>query len=30
MLGTIPVPVMDTYNKETWVVAVGLDFYFGK
>ena len=30
MLGTIPVPVTETYNKETWVVAVGLDFSFGK
>ena len=30
MLGTFPVPVMETYNKETWVLAFGLDFYFGK
>ena len=30
MLGTIPVTVTETYNKNTWVVAVGLDFYFGK
>lgn len=28
--GAIPVPVMETYDKATWVVAVGLDFYFGK
>ena len=30
MLGTIPIPVTETYAKKTWVVAVGLDFYFGK
>jgi long-chain fatty acid transport protein len=30
MLGQIPVPVKETYNKKTWVVAVGLDFHFGK
>jgi long-chain fatty acid transport protein len=30
MLGTFPIPVTETYNKETWVVAVGLDFSFGK
>jgi len=29
-LGTIPVPVTETYNKDTWVIAVGLDFTFGK
>jgi len=29
LLGTINVPVMETYNKKTWVVAAGLDFYFG-
>lgn len=29
MLGTIPVPVTETYKKSTWVVGVGLDFYFG-
>jgi len=23
-------PITETYNKNTWVVAVGLDFYFGK
>ncbi len=30
MLGTIPVPVTETYNKSTWVVGAGLDFFFGK
>jgi len=30
MLGTFPVPVTETYNKNTWVVGVGLDFTFGK
>jgi hypothetical protein len=30
MLGTLPIPVTETYNKKTWIVAVGLDFYFGK
>lgn len=30
MLGEIPVPVTEIYNKKTWVVGVGLDFYFGK
>ncbi|MCX6321279.1 MAG: aromatic hydrocarbon degradation protein [Bacteroidia bacterium] len=30
MLGTTAIPVKETYNKNTWVVAVGLDFYFGK
>jgi long-chain fatty acid transport protein len=30
MLGTIPVPVTETYKKKTWVVGVGLDFYFNK
>lgn len=29
-LGTIPVPVKETYEKGTWIVAFGLDFYFGK
>ena len=24
------VPFTETYNKETWIIAVGLDFYFGK
>ena len=28
MLGTIPVPVTETYNKETWLIGVGLDFSF--
>jgi long-chain fatty acid transport protein len=30
MLGTTPITVTETYNKKTWLVAVGLDFYFGK
>ena len=30
LVGTFPVPVVETYNKKTWIVAVGLDFYFGK
>jgi len=30
MLGTSPLPVKEVYNKKTWVVAVGLDFTFGK
>ena len=30
MLGTIPVTVTETYNKKTWLVGIGLDFYFGK
>jgi len=30
MLGPLPVAVTETYNKKTWVVAVGLDFHFGK
>jgi long-chain fatty acid transport protein len=29
-LGTIPIPVTQTYTKSTWLVAIGLDFYFGK
>jgi len=28
MLGTIPVPVVETYNKKTWLIGVGLDFSF--
>jgi long-chain fatty acid transport protein len=28
MLGSIPVPVTETYNKETWAIGVGLDFSF--
>ncbi len=30
MLGTSPIPVTETYKKDTWVVAIGLDFAFGK
>jgi hypothetical protein len=30
LLGIVNVPVVETYNKDTWVVGVGLDFYFGK
>jgi long-subunit fatty acid transport protein len=30
LLGTNLVPVTETYNKNTWVVAVGLDIRFGK
>jgi long-chain fatty acid transport protein len=30
MLGTFEVPVTETYNKNTWLIGVGLDFYFGK
>ncbi len=29
MLGTVPVPVTEIYKKSTWLVGVGLDFYFG-
>jgi long-chain fatty acid transport protein len=29
MLGTIPVPVKETYTKSTWLIGVGLDFHFG-
>lgn len=28
MLGTNSIPVSETYNKTTWVVAIGLDFKF--
>ncbi|MBE0676152.1 MAG: aromatic hydrocarbon degradation protein [Bacteroidales bacterium] len=28
--GVVPVPILETYDKATWIVAVGLDFYFGK
>jgi long-chain fatty acid transport protein len=28
-LGTIPVPVTETYTKSTWLIGVGLDFRFG-
>jgi long-subunit fatty acid transport protein len=30
MLGSNPVPVVETYNKSTWLIAAGLDFSFGK
>jgi long-subunit fatty acid transport protein len=30
MLGTNPIPVVETYNKSTWLIAAGLDFSFGK
>jgi long-chain fatty acid transport protein len=30
MLGTNPIPLTETYNKETWIIALGLDFHFGK
>jgi long-chain fatty acid transport protein len=30
MLGTMPLTVTETYNKETWIVGVGLDITFGK
>jgi long-chain fatty acid transport protein len=30
MLGTNPILLTETYAKKTWLVAVGLDFYFGK
>jgi long-chain fatty acid transport protein len=30
MLGTVAVPVRETYNKSTWVIGAGLDFSFGK
>ncbi len=30
LLGTFPFTVKETYNKNTWVVGVGLDFTFGK
>lgn len=30
MLGSIPVPVTEVYNKDTWVIGAGLDFFFGK
>ncbi len=29
-LGINNIPVEETYNKDTWVVGVGLDFFFGK
>jgi X-X-X-Leu-X-X-Gly heptad repeat protein len=30
VLDTTPIPVVENYNKKTWIVAAGLDFYFGK
>jgi len=30
LLGIIPVPVTEVYNKDTWVIGAGLDFYFGR
>jgi hypothetical protein len=31
LLGTNPVPgIIETYNKKTMIVAIGLDFTFGK
>jgi long-chain fatty acid transport protein len=27
---TVSIPVKETYNKKTWLIGVGLDFYFGK
>ena len=27
---TTAVPIIETYNKNTWVVAIGVDLYFGK
>jgi long-subunit fatty acid transport protein len=30
MLGANPIPVTEVYNKNTWLVGVGVDFYFGK
>ena len=30
MPNTNPISVTETYNKSTWIVALGLDFYFGK
>jgi long-subunit fatty acid transport protein len=30
LLGTNPISLTETYNKLTWMVAIGLDFYFGK
>jgi long-subunit fatty acid transport protein len=29
-LATIPMPITETLDKSTWIVSVGLDFYFGK
>ncbi len=30
ILGGNPIPVTETYGKKTWIVGLGLDFYFGK
>jgi len=30
LLGIVNIPVVESYDKETWIVGVGLDFYFGK
>lgn len=30
LLGTNEIPLVETYNKSTWVISAGLDFYFGK
>jgi long-subunit fatty acid transport protein len=30
MLGTVPVALTETYNKKTWLIGIGLDFFFGK
>jgi long-subunit fatty acid transport protein len=30
MIGPFAVPVTETYDKKTWIVAAGLDFYFGR
>ncbi|MBW6499860.1 MAG: aromatic hydrocarbon degradation protein [Bacteroidales bacterium] len=30
MLGQIAVPVTETYDKDTWIIGAGLDFFFGK
>ena len=29
-LGSLQIPVTETYNKKTWLVGIGVDFYFGK
>jgi long-subunit fatty acid transport protein len=30
VLGNVLVPTTETYKKKTWLIGVGLDFYFGK
>ena len=30
MLGTTSIPVLETYGKSTWLIAIGLDINFGK